>query len=97
LLQGGAEFDQSPVTDANHTCRLHDSDRYIVGVGGQYEVLPNLTVQAAYAHVFFALAEIVSEASTTSGVLVGNIPASSLFGMGSNVPQPSPTSASRFG
>jgi long-chain fatty acid transport protein len=71
MLQGGAGFDQSPVTDGNRTSRLPDSDRYIVSVGGQYEVLPNLTLQAAYAHVFFTSAEIVSEASTTSGVLVG--------------------------
>ncbi len=71
MLQGGVGFDQSPVTDSNRTSRIPDSNRYLVSIGGQYEILPNLTVQAAYAHIFFASAEIVSQASTTSGVLVG--------------------------
>ncbi len=71
MLQGGVGFDQSPVTDSNRTFRVPDSDRYLVSVGGQYEILPNLTLQAVYAHVFFASAEIVSEASTMSSILIG--------------------------
>jgi long-chain fatty acid transport protein len=71
MLQGGFGYDQSPVTDANRTSRIPDSDRYILSIGAQYDIMPNLTVQVAYAHVFFASAEIVSQASTTSGVLVG--------------------------
>jgi long-chain fatty acid transport protein len=71
MLQGGMGFDQSPVTDSNRTSRIPDSNRYEVSVGAQYEVMPNLTLQVAYAHIFFASAEVTSEASTTSGVLVG--------------------------
>ena len=67
MLQGGFGYDQSPVTDANRTSRIPDSDRYILSIGAQYDIMPNLTVQVAYAHVFFASAEIVSQASTTSG------------------------------
>jgi len=71
MLQGGLGFDQSPVTDSNRTSRVPDSDRYLVSIGAQYEIMPNLTVQAAYAHVFFASAQIMSQAGTTSGVLIG--------------------------
>jgi long-chain fatty acid transport protein len=71
MLQGGAGFDQSPVTDSNRTSRIPDSNRYELSVGAQYQILPNLTLQVAYAHIFFASAELVSAASTTSGVLVG--------------------------
>ena len=71
MLQGGVGFDQSPVTDSNRTSRIPDSDRYLLGVGAQYSVLPNLTLQVAYAHIFFDEAQLTSQASATSGVLTG--------------------------
>ena len=76
MLQGGIGFDESPVTDSNRTSRVPDSNRYLIGIGAQYDVLSNLTVQVAYAHVFFDGAEITSQASTTSGVLTGKYSAS---------------------
>jgi long-chain fatty acid transport protein len=69
LLQGGFGFDESPVTDSNRTSRIPDSNRYILGIGAQYDVLPNVTLQIAYAHVFFASAPISSQ--TASGLLAG--------------------------
>ena len=71
MLQGGVGYDQSPVTDSNRTSRIPDSDRYLISIGAQYDILPNLTLQVAYSHIFFASAELTSQASTTSGVLVG--------------------------
>jgi long-chain fatty acid transport protein len=71
MLQGGVGFDQSPVTDSNRTSRIPDSNRYLLSIGAQYDVLPNLTLQVAYSHIFFDSAELTSQASTTSGVLVG--------------------------
>jgi long-chain fatty acid transport protein len=71
MLQGGIGFDESPCTDSNRTSRVPDSNRYLIGIGAQYDVLSNLTVQVAYAHIFFVSAEITSQASTTSGVLTG--------------------------
>ena len=47
-------------------------NRYLIGIGAQYNILSNFTVQAAYAHVFFGSAEVNSQASPRSGVLVGN-------------------------
>jgi long-chain fatty acid transport protein len=71
MLQGGIGFDESPVTDSNRTSRIPDSNRYLVSIGAQYDVSPNLTLQVAYSHIFFDSAELTSEASVTSGVLVG--------------------------
>jgi long-chain fatty acid transport protein len=71
MLQGGIGFDQSPVTDSNRTSRIPDSNRYLIGIGAQYDILPNLTLQVAYAHVFFESAPVRTQASATSGVLSG--------------------------
>jgi len=71
MLQTGVAYDESPITLSNRTSRIPDSDRVILGVGAQYDILPNVTVQAAYAHVFFASQPISNAASATSGLLVG--------------------------
>ncbi|HYZ24083.1 MAG TPA: outer membrane protein transport protein [Rhodopila sp.] len=71
MLQGGFSFDQSPVTDSNRTSRIPDSNRYDIGVGAQYDILPNMTLQVAYLHAFFDSAPVRTQASATSGVLVG--------------------------
>jgi long-chain fatty acid transport protein len=71
LLQCGVGFDQSPVTNQNRTSRIPDNNRYELGLGAQYEILPNLTLQVAYAHLFFPSAPVSTQASTTSGVLIG--------------------------
>ena len=71
MLQGGIGFDESPVTDSNRTSRIPDSNRYLIGIGAQYDVLANLTVQVAYAHVFFDSAAVTTQATTTSGILTG--------------------------
>jgi long-chain fatty acid transport protein len=71
MLQGGFGFDESPVTDSNRNSRIPDSNRYLLGVGAQYDVLSNLTLQVAYAHVFFSGGDVNAQASATSGVLIG--------------------------
>ena len=71
LLQGGFGWDQSPVTQTNRTSRIPDSDRYLFGIGAQYDVMTNVTLQVAYAHIFFDKAQISNAASATSGLLSG--------------------------
>lgn len=71
MLQSGVAYDESPVTNQTRTSRIPDSDRVILGIGAQYDVTPNVTLQAAYAHVFFASQPINNAASATSGLLVG--------------------------
>jgi long-chain fatty acid transport protein len=71
LLQAGFAYDESPVTDSNRTTRIPDSDRYNLGVGATYSVLPTVNLQAAYVHAFFSGASIDNAASATSGVITG--------------------------
>lgn len=70
-LQTGLSYDQSPVRDYARTSRLPDSDRYNIGAGVTWDVMPNLALHAAYLHTFFDSAPISNAASTTSGRLVG--------------------------
>ena len=44
LLQAGFAYDESPVTDRNRTTRIPDSDRYDLGAGATYSVLPNVNL-----------------------------------------------------
>jgi long-chain fatty acid transport protein len=70
-LQGGVFYDESPVTDANRTARLPDSDRYGFGVGITWAVLRNIDLQAAYSHFFLVGGSIAESAAPTAGTLVG--------------------------
>ncbi|MFL5280661.1 MAG: OmpP1/FadL family transporter [Rhodopila sp.] len=72
MLQGGFGFDESPVTDSNRTSRIPDSNRYLIAIGAQYEVIPNVTLQAAYAHVFFTSAPVQSQEALNAGRLIGS-------------------------
>ncbi len=71
MFQTGAGWDQSPVHDTNRTTRIPDYSRILAGVGLSYAVLPNLTVTAAYLHLFAGDASINNAASATSGRLAG--------------------------
>lgn len=71
MLQTGIGFDQTPVKDSFRTSRIPDTNRYLVSVGAQYDILPSLTLQAAYSHVFFDSGRVSTQASATSGLLVG--------------------------
>jgi long-chain fatty acid transport protein len=71
MLQTGVGYDESPVKTQSRTSRIPDSDRYEIGIGAQYDVLPNLTLQVAYSHIFFDSAPINTTANATSGALIG--------------------------
>ena len=51
-LRAGTGFERSPINDLNRTVRLPDTDRIFLSVGGSYQFTPQLTVDAAYEHVF---------------------------------------------
>ena len=86
LLQAGFSYDESPVTDANRTTRIPDSDRYNLGIGATYTVLPNVNLQAAYLHAFFASQSINSAASATSGRIIGSYSShADVFSLGATV------------
>ncbi len=71
LLQTGFSYDQSPVPDFYRTSRVPDSDRYNLGVGVTWSVLPNVNLQAAYLHTFFANAPISNSATPSAGTIQG--------------------------
>ena len=80
MLQAGIAYDESPVTDAARTSSIPDSDRVILGVGLHYDVTERLTLQAAYAHLFFAPAPINQSVSPSAGVLGGSYSSSAETG-----------------
>jgi long-chain fatty acid transport protein len=51
-FRAGTAWDQSPVTDAVRTVRLPDNDRWWASVGARWRATQNLTLDAAYAHLF---------------------------------------------
>lgn len=73
LLQTGIAYDELPVTNSNRTTRVPDADRYDLGVGVQYKVLPSTTLQIAYAHIFFPGSHTINNsASASAGVITGD-------------------------
>jgi len=72
LLQGGFAYDESPVTDSNRTTRIPDCNRYDLGIGMQYKVLPSTTLQIAYLHLFSPGGSINNSAGAAAGTITGN-------------------------
>ncbi len=57
-LRFGLAWDDSPVSRANRTVRVPDSDRIWVGVGLGFAISRNMWVDVGYAHLFFRNADI---------------------------------------
>lgn len=52
-FRGGVAYDETPVPDAQHrTARIPGNDRKWVSVGASYKLRDNLTIDAAYTHIF---------------------------------------------
>ena len=51
-LRAGFAYDQTPVRSADRTPRIPDSDRYWLSAGASYQVNRNITLSAAYTHIF---------------------------------------------
>ena len=69
-LRAGTAFDKTPVSNAYRTARVPDGDRVWLAGGVSYDVLPNATVDFAYAHLFVKDSRI-TEVSATGDVLQG--------------------------
>lgn len=72
MLQTGFAIDQSPVTAANRTSRVPDSEHYDVGFGAKYQISPNTSFEVAYAHVFAPSGDIHNSASASAGTQIGS-------------------------
>ncbi|TDH58641.1 transporter [Dankookia rubra] len=51
-LRAGFAYDQTPVREADRTPRIPDNDRYWLSAGASYQVNRNITLSAAYTHIF---------------------------------------------
>jgi long-chain fatty acid transport protein len=51
-LRAGFAYDQTPVREADRTPRIPDNDRYWLSVGASYQIRRNVTLSAAYTHIF---------------------------------------------
>lgn len=74
-LRAGTAYDKSPVSNAYRTARVPDESRIWLAVGASYKVLPNVMLDAGYAHVFVKDARI-REVSPTNDVLSGTFTSS---------------------
>ena len=52
-LRGGLAFDESPISTAFRGPGVPDSDRIVAAIGAGYKLRDNLTIDAAYQHLFF--------------------------------------------
>jgi long-chain fatty acid transport protein len=51
-VSSGFAFDQTPVTSRYRSVILPDTDHFILGLGTRYRATQNVSLDAAYAHVF---------------------------------------------
>lgn len=73
-VQLGVAYDQSPVTDEFRTPRVPDADRTWLATGIGYEVMPGVTANLSYTHIF------VDDARVDLGSGDGLVPAHTLRG-----------------
>lgn len=71
MFKGGVAYDQSPVRTQFRIANLPDSDKYWLAFGVKYKLLRNLSVDAAYAHLFFKGCTI-NERGSVGQTLAGN-------------------------
>lgn len=76
MLQTGFSFDESPVTNANRTSRVPDSNHYNLGFGVKYKLFPSTTLNVAYLHVFTPGGTINNTDGLTGSTLTGDYSAS---------------------
>jgi long-chain fatty acid transport protein len=69
LLQGGAGYDQDPVTNGTRTPQVPTESRVLLGAGLTYDVTRSLSLQFAYSHYFCESASVDSLGTTLGSPL----------------------------
>lgn len=67
MLRGGLAYDQTPVSDAHRTVRIHDNDRKWASIGACYTFNPATHLDMAYTHIFTDKTKIDETAYSPSG------------------------------
>ena len=70
-LRGGTAYDSTPVSNVYRTARIPDQSRIWLAAGVSVEVLPQMTVDVGYAHLFVRNSR-VRETAVTGDVLTGS-------------------------
>lgn len=52
MWRAGLAYDQTPTTQKNRSIRLPDGDRFIVAIGTQWRINPEVRVDVGYMHMF---------------------------------------------
>ena len=73
-LRTGIAFDEGVVPDADRrTPRIPDSDRYLFSLGAGYDLNENMTVDAAYTHIYSPDASMRLDANDPGNEARGNL------------------------
>ncbi len=64
MLQGGAGYDEDPVTDGARTAQIPTESRVLLAAGLTYAVNRNLSLDMAYSHYFCGSARVDSTGTT---------------------------------
>ena len=74
-VRGGIGYERTPVGDDVRTPRLPDNDRLWLSLGGSYKMTPQLSLDAAYSHLFVKDTSVhdVSGAITYNGTIDAHV------------------------
>jgi long-chain fatty acid transport protein len=77
-LRAGTMYDPTPIQNADRTPNLPDGNRVWLSIGATYKPMPNLSLSAAYSHVFVnsSTVNLVDAGPGTANFLKGNLVAS---------------------
>jgi long-chain fatty acid transport protein len=64
ILRAGTQFDKTPTTDQHRSTRVPDGNRIWLSVGASYDVTDNISIDAAYAHIFVEDVKVDQTSST---------------------------------
>lgn len=72
-FRAGVAYDKSPVTDANRSPRVPDSDRYWVAAGASYAPRAWISFDLALTHIFMPNASVDQTTGGTDNTFRGNL------------------------
>jgi long-chain fatty acid transport protein len=72
-LRGGLAWDQDPIKNSRRTPRIPTGDRYWISIGGGWQPFDNLTLDAAYTHIFFEDAPLRLSRTQTGNAARGDL------------------------
>jgi long-chain fatty acid transport protein len=72
-LRFGAAYDQTPTRSSTRTPLIPEADSYWVSIGVEWRVGPDVSLEAAYGHIFVTTAAVNLSANVPSNALRGSL------------------------